>query len=51
MGRFFGVPLLIIATIVGGACAVVLLFGGPSSQPRRSVNELLQVLEGSSGGA
>lgn len=49
LGRFFGVPLLIIGVIVGGAVAVVLLFGGPANPPRRTVDELLQVLESNSG--
>ncbi len=49
LGRFFGVPLIIIGTIVGGAVTVVLLFGGPASPQPRSVNELLTVLESNSG--
>lgn len=49
LGRFFGVPLLIIASIVGGAVLVVLLFGGPATPQQRSVNDLLDALEASSG--
>ena len=49
LGRFFGVPLLIIGVIVGGAVCVVLLFGGPVSAPRTSLDELLQGLEASTG--
>lgn len=49
MGRLFGVPLLIIASIVGGAVLVVLLFGGPVQPERRSVDDLLQVLDANSG--
>ena len=49
LGRFFGVPLLIIGTIVGGAVIVVLLFGGPAAPRQRSVNELLTALESNSG--
>jgi hypothetical protein len=49
MGRFFGVPLLIISVIVGGAVAVVLLFGGPATERARPVSELLATLEASSG--
>ncbi len=49
LGRFFGVPLVIIGTIVGGAVVVVLLFGGPASPPQRSVESLLQALEANSG--
>ncbi|MEK7710497.1 MAG: hypothetical protein AAB341_01255 [Planctomycetota bacterium] len=49
MGRFFGVPLLIISTIVGGAIIVVLLFGGPAAPQQRSINELLTALEASTG--
>lgn len=49
LGRFFGVPLLIISTIVGGAIIVVLLFGGPAAPQQRSINELLTALEASTG--
>ena len=49
MGRFFAVPFVIIGTIVGGAVMVVLLFGGPASPQRRSIDQLLQVLEAGSG--
>lgn len=49
MGRWFGVPLLIIGSIVGGAVVVVLLFGGPASTEQRSVESLLQALESSGG--
>lgn len=50
LARFFGVPLVIIGTIVGGAVLVVFLFGGPSSPQQHSVDDLLTALE-SSGGA
>ena len=49
LGRLFGVPLVIIGAIVGGAVVVVLLFGGPAQPERRSVDELLQVLDANSG--
>jgi len=49
LGQFFGVPLLIISLIVGGAVSVVLLFGAPATKPHRSVWELLQTLESNSG--
>jgi hypothetical protein len=49
MSRFFGVPLLIIGTIVGGAVVVVLLFGGPAAPEQRSLESLLQALEANSG--
>ncbi|MBI1827606.1 MAG: hypothetical protein HYR83_14615 [Planctomycetes bacterium] len=49
MGKFFGVPLLIIGTIVGGAVVVVLLFGGPAAPDERSIADLLQALESNSG--
>ncbi len=49
LGRFFAVPLVIIATIVGGAVLVVLLFGGPASPERRSIEDLLLALEAGSG--
>jgi hypothetical protein len=49
LSRFFGVPLLIISTIVGGAIIVVLLFGGPAAPQQRSINELLTALEASTG--
>lgn len=49
LGRFFGLPLLIIGTIVGGAVVVVLLFGGPAGPQVRSIESLLQSLESSSG--
>jgi hypothetical protein len=49
LGRWFGVPMLIIGTIVGGAVVVVLLFGGPASPEQRSIESLLQALEASSG--
>ncbi len=47
--KLFGVPLIIIATIVGGAVLVVLLFGAPTMPERRSVDSLLQTLESNSG--
>jgi len=49
MGKLFGVPLLIIGSIVGGAVLVVVLFGAPSTSEQRSVDSLLQALESSSG--
>jgi hypothetical protein len=49
MGKLFGVPLLIIGSIVGGAVLVVLLFAGPASPERRSIESLLQDLEASAG--
>lgn len=49
MARWFGVPLVIIGTIVGGAVCVVLLFGAPASPQQRSINDLLLVLESTSG--
>jgi len=49
LGRFFGVPLLIIGTIVGGAAMVVVLFGGPSAPEKRSLESLLATLESNSG--
>lgn len=49
LGRFFGVPLLIIALIVGGAITVVLLFGAPASPTARSVEALLQAAETGAG--
>jgi len=49
LGRFFGVPLLIIGTIVGGAVLVVVLFGGPAAPEERSVESLLTTLESNSG--
>jgi len=49
LGRFFGVPLLIIGTIVGGAVVVVLFFAGPAAPPPRTIEQLLQELEANSG--
>ncbi len=49
MGRWFGVPLLIIGTIVGGAVVVVLLFGGPASAEQKTIESLLETLESSGG--
>jgi len=49
MGKLFGIPLLIIGSIVAGAVLVVVLFGGPSSPPQRSIESLLQALESGSG--
>lgn len=45
IGRLFLVPLLIVAAIIGCAVLVVLLFGGIVSEPERSLNELVAVLE------
>ena len=49
LSQWFGVPFLIVATIVGGAVLVVFLFGAPAQPERRDVDSLLQVLEASSG--
>lgn len=49
LAQFFGIPLLIISLIVGGAICVVLLFGAPATAPQRSVAALLQELEANSG--
>lgn len=49
LGKFFAVPFLIIAIIVGGAVSVVLLFGGPATAPHETVWALLQSLESNSG--
>lgn len=49
VGRFFGIPLLIIGLIVGGAVTVVLLFGAPASPPQRGIEELVQALETDAG--
>ena len=49
LGRLFTAPLLIIGTIVGGAVLVVILFGGPASSEERSITQLLQALEATSG--
>lgn len=49
LGRFFGVPLLIIGVVVAGAVVVVLLFGGPALPQKRTVESLIQSLESNSG--
>lgn len=49
IGKLFGVPLVIISVIVGGAIVVVLLFGAPSSTRKHDLNALLQALEASQG--
>ncbi|MEK6674323.1 MAG: hypothetical protein AABZ47_01560 [Planctomycetota bacterium] len=49
MGKLFGVPLIIIGSILAGAIVVVMLFGGPAAPEKQSLDQLLQVLEGSSG--
>ncbi len=49
MGRLFGVPLLIITIMVGGAVTVVFLFGGPAAPQHRTADELLTALEATSG--
>lgn len=49
LGRFFGIPLLVISILVTGAVLVVFLFGGPATERTRSVESLLQTLEASSG--
>jgi len=45
MTRLFLVPLLIVVGIVGCAVVVVLLFGGIVTEPERSVDQLIAVLE------
>lgn len=50
MGKLFGVPLLIIGSVVGCAVVVVILFGAPASPEARSVKSLLQALEASTWG-
>jgi len=47
--KMFGVPLLIITVIVGGAVCVVLLFGAPSAPKAHSLDYLLHALEISGG--
>ncbi len=47
--KMFGVPLLIITVIVGGAICVVLLFGAPSAPKAHSLDYLLHALEISGG--
>ena len=49
MGRLFLVPLLIVGAIIGCAVVVVLLFGGIVSEPERSIDQLISVLERSAG--
>lgn len=49
LGRLFGVPLIIIGVIVGGAIIVVALFGAPSAPEGRSIDEVLRALETSTG--
>ena len=49
MGRLFGVPLIIIGTIVGGAVIVVFAFGAPAAQKDRSLDTLLGALEAGTG--
>jgi len=49
MGKLFGVPLVIIGSIVAGAILVVLLFGGPAAPQQRTIADILQSLEASSG--
>lgn len=49
LGKFFGVPLLIIGFIVGGAVVVVLLFGAPGSPQPRSIEDILTGIEAHSG--
>ncbi len=51
LARLFGVPLLIIGAIVGGAVLVVALFGAPASPQQHSVDTLLQALEMGTGEA
>ncbi len=49
MAKLFGVPLLIITVIVGGAVCVVFLFGAPSAPKAHSLDHLLHALEISGG--
>lgn len=49
MGRLFGVPLIIIGSIVGGAMIVVFTFGAPATQRERSLDTLLTALEAGTG--
>lgn len=49
MGRLFGVPLVIIGSIVGGAVLVVFTFGAPAAQRDRSLDTLLTALEAGTG--
>lgn len=49
LGRFFGVPLLIIVFIVAGAVTVVILFGAPAAPAPRSLEALLQATETDAG--
>lgn len=49
LGRFFGVPLLIIVLIVAGAITVVILFGAPASPAPRSLETLLLAAEADAG--
>ena len=49
MGRLFGVPLIIIGSIVGGAVIVVFTFGAPAAQRDRSLDTLLTALEAGTG--
>jgi|GEM_PF-2152562 len=50
LGRLFGIPFLIIGVIVGGAVIVVFMFGAPTAQRDRTVDQLLTALEGGTGG-
>ncbi|MFQ5413078.1 MAG: HEAT repeat domain-containing protein [Phycisphaerae bacterium] len=49
LGRLFGIPLVIIGCIVGGAIVVVVLFGAPSAPPERRLEDLLTALEAGGG--
>lgn len=49
LGRLFGVPLIIIGVIVGGAIIVVVLFGAQSAPEGRSIDAVLGALETSTG--
>lgn len=49
LGRLFGVPLVIIGSIVGGAVIVVFTFGAPAAQRDRSLETLLTALEAGTG--
>ncbi len=49
LGQWFGVPMLIVGAIVGGAVLVVFLFGAPATDRERSIDSLLQTLEANSG--
>lgn len=49
LGRLFGVPLMIVALIVGCSIIVVVMFGGIASGKAQSIDDLLKVLESGAG--